>query len=283
VNAVTNLTQSRITRRFAKLRADKQAGLVAFVTANDPSPAVFRDILMGLPAAGADVIEVGMPFSDPMADGPSIQASSQRALKHNTSVRDVLAAVADFRRADADTPIVLMGYYNPIYRMGGEIFAKAAVAAGVDGVIVVDLPPEESEELDVHLRAHGLHLIFLTAPTSSDQRLPTIVQRASGFVYHVAVTGITGTKSADVDAVESAVARLRRHTKLPVAVGFGIRTPDAAKAIAAHADAAVVGSAIVDVIAKNLNPDGSAKPGLAAQVLAFVKSLAGGVRAGRAR
>jgi tryptophan synthase alpha chain len=268
----------RIARRFARLRDGKQAGLVTFVTANDPSPAVFRDIFLGLPAAGADLIEVGMPFSDPMADGPAIQASSQRALKHNTSVRDVLAAVADFRRKDNETPIVLMGYYNPIYRMGGAAFAKEAVAAGVDGVIIVDLPPEEAEELDVHLRAAGLHLIFLTAPTSSDARLPAIVSRASGFVYYVAVTGITGTKSADDKAVAEAVQRLRRHTDLPIAVGFGIRTPEAARAIAAHCDAAVVGSAIVDVIAKGLDGQGQATPGLAAKVLAFVKSLSGGVR-----
>ncbi|TAL01782.1 MAG: tryptophan synthase subunit alpha [Rhodospirillaceae bacterium] len=275
------IATDRLARRFAKLREEKHAGLVAFVTANDPTPDVFREIFAGLPKAGADVIEVGMPFSDPMADGPSVQASSQRSLKHNTSVRDVLEAVTDFRRADADTPIVLMGYYNPIYHMGPAVFAKAAVAAGVDGVIVVDLPPEEAEELDVHLRPLGLHLIFLTAPTSGDQRLPTIVRRASGFIYHVAVTGITGTKSADEHAVGDAVKRLRRHTDLPIVVGFGIRTPDAARAIAAHADAAVVGSAIVDIIAKNLNADGTPTPGLAAKVLAFVKSLSDGVRAAR--
>jgi len=268
----------RIARRFQKLKDAKQAGLVTFVTANDPSPQVFREIFHGLPAVGADLIEVGMPFSDPMADGPAIQDSSQRALKFNTSVRDVLAAVADFRRADDDTPIVLMGYYNPIYRMGGEVFAKAAVAAGVDGVIIVDLPPEESEELDVYLRAAGLHLIFLTAPTSSDTRLPAIVSRASGFLYYVAVTGITGTKSADDKAVAEAVQRLRRHTDLPIAVGFGIRTPESARAMAAHCDAAVVGSAIVDVIAKGLDAEGKPTSGLAAKVLAFVKSLSDGVR-----
>lgn len=272
----------RIPRRFAKLAQEKKAGLVAFVTANDPSPEVFAEILAGLPGSGADVIEVGMPFSDPMADGPSIQASSERALKFNTSLRDVLASVAAFRRKDSDTPIILMGYYNPIYRMGGEVFAQAAVAAGVDGLIVVDLPPEESEELEVHLRPNGLSLIFLTAPTSDDKRLPTIVGRASGFVYYVAVAGITGTKSAEESAVRDAVQRLRRHTKLPVAVGFGIRTPEAARAIAGHCDAAVVGSAIVDVIARNLTADGNPTPGLAAKVLAFVKSLSDGVRGARA-
>jgi tryptophan synthase alpha chain len=267
----------RIARRFAKLKQDKRAGLVTFITANDPTPGFFREILNGMPGAGADVIEVGMPFSDPMADGPSIQASSQRALKHNTSLRDVFAAVADFRKNDTDTPIVLMGYYNPIYHMGPDKFAKAASAAGADGLIVVDLPPEESEELDVHLRANNLNLIFLTAPTSDDVRLPAIVGRASGFVYHVAVTGITGTKSADAAAVGAAVKRIRRHTKLPIAVGFGIRTPEAARAMAQHCDAAVVGSAIVDIIAGGLK-DEKPVPGLANQVLGFVKSLADGVR-----
>jgi tryptophan synthase alpha chain len=189
----------------------------------------------------------------------------------------VLAAVAGFRARDAATPIVLMGYYNPIYRMGPAVFAEAAARAGVDGVIVVDLPPEEAEELDVHLRAHRLHMIFLAAPTSSDARLPAIVARASGFLYYVAVTGITGTKSADERAVKAAVARLKRHTAVPVAVGFGIKTPEAARAIARHCDAAVVGSAIVDVIAAGLNNDGSPAPGLAAKVLGFVRALADGV------
>jgi len=269
----------RIARRFDKLKQDKRAGLVTFVTANDPTPEVFKEIFAGLPDAGADVIEIGMPFSDPMADGPSIQYSSQRALKFNTSLKDVFAALAEFRKKDADTPIVLMGYYNPIYHMGCEKFAKAAAAAGADGLIIVDLPPEESEELDVHLRANGLNLIFLTAPTSDDKRLPVVVNKASGFVYHVAVTGITGTKSADAGVVKQAVERLRRHTTLPIAVGFGIRTPDAARAIAAHCDAAVVGSAIVDVISKGLDAAGKPENGLATKVLAFVKSLADGVRA----
>ena len=276
-----SVADDRLARRFAKLREANRAGLVTFVTANDPTPGVFREILVGLPGVGADVIEVGMPFSDPMADGPSIQASSQRSLKHNTSIKDVLALVSDFRKTDADTPIVLMGYYNPIYRMGPAVFTTAAADAGVDGVIVVDLPPEESEELEVHLRPVGLHLIFLAAPTSSDQRLPAIVSRATGFLYYVAVTGITGTKSAEAQAVREAVARLRRHTKLPIAVGFGIRTPEAARAIASHCDAAVVGSAIVDVIAKGINKDGSAPPALTENVLSFVKSLSDGVCAAR--
>ncbi len=267
----------RIAGRFALLKQKKRPGLVTFITANDPTPEVFAQILKGLPAAGADLIEIGIPFSDPMADGPAIQASSQRSLKHRTKVKDVLAAVTAFRASERDTPVILMGYFNPIYRYGSEKFARDAAAAGVDGVIVVDLPPEEAEELNVHLRACGLHMIFLTAPTSSDTRLPTILKVASGFVYYVAITGITGTASADEGAVKAAVARLRRQTALPVAVGFGIKTSAQARAIASHCDAAVVGSAIVDVIARGVAVDGKVEPGLAAKVLDFVKSLATGV------
>ncbi|MCB2107682.1 MAG: tryptophan synthase subunit alpha [Rhodobacteraceae bacterium] len=277
-----DLANTRLTRKFAAIKRRGTPGLVAFITANDPDPAVFKQILEGLPAAGADVIEVGMPFSDPMADGPSIQLSSQRALKHDASLKNLLATVTAFREQGEDTPIVLMGYYNPIYRYGPMEFAQEAAIAGVDGVIVVDLPPEEAEELNVYLRANGVHMIFLTAPTSSDDRLPAILEHASGFVYYVSVAGVTGTKVADEHGVRQAVARLRRHTKLPIAVGFGIKTPEAARAIGAHCDAAVVGSAIVDVIAGELNTDGTAKPGLATKVLTFVKSLADGVaHAGR--
>lgn len=269
---------SRISERFALLKKHRRAGLVAFITANDPNPEVFAEILEGLPSAGADIIEIGIPFSDPMADGPSIQAASQRALKHHTTVKTVLAAVEKFREDEIETPVVLMGYYNPIYRYGPQEFAEHASNAGVDGVIVVDLPPEEAEELDVHLRANNIHLIFLTAPTSSDARLPAIVGRASGFVYYVAIAGVTGTATADEHAVRKAVARLRKHTALPVAVGFGIKTPEQARAIAAHCDAAVVGSAIVDIIAKGVRADGTPEPGLSVKVLEFVKSLATGVR-----
>lgn len=268
---------NRIAQRFALLKKSRRTALVTFVTANDPTPDVFRQVLEGLPSAGADIIEVGIPFSDPMADGPSIQASSQRALKHNTRIKDVLAAVKDFRDVEMETPIVLMGYYNPIYHYGPQEFAQDAAAAGVDGVIVVDLPPEESQELDVHLRANNVHMIFLTAPTSSDERLPTILANARGFIYHVAIAGITGTKSADEKLVKEAVKRLRQHTLLPVAVGFGIKTPEQAKAMAAHCDAAVVGSAIVDVIAQGTNADGKPEAGLSGRVLEFVKSLATGV------
>ncbi len=268
---------NRIAERFALLAKHKRPGLVTFITANDPTPAAFMEIFEGLPSVGADLIEIGIPFSDPMADGPSIQASSQRSLKHGTDINDVLTAVSEFRRSEIDTPIILMGYYNPIYHYGNQEFAEGAAKAGVDGVIVVDLPPEEAEELNVHLRANGIHMIFLTAPTSSDERLPTILAQASGFVYYVAIAGITGTASADEGAVKTAVARLRRHTKLPVAVGFGIKTPAQARAISAHADAAVVGSAIVDIIGKAVSADGKVEKGLSVKVLEFVKSLATGV------
>ena len=265
---------SRIAQRFALLKKSRRSALVTFVTANDPTPDVFRQIFEGLPSAGADIIEVGIPFSDPMADGPAIQSSSQRALKHNTRIKDVLAAVKEFRDVEMETPIILMGYYNPIYHYGPQEFAQDAAAAGVDGVIVVDLPPEESQELDVHLRANNLHMIFLTAPTSSDERLPTVLANARGFIYHVAIAGITGTKSADEKLVKEAVKRLRQHTLLPVAVGFGIKTPEQARAIAAHCDATVVGSAIVDVIAQGTSADGKPESGLSVRVLDFVKSLA---------
>jgi tryptophan synthase alpha chain len=270
-------SDNRIAARFALLAKHKRPGLVTFITANDPTPAAFMEIFEGLPSVGADLIEIGIPFSDPMADGPSIQASSQRSLKHGTRIDDVLTAVSEFRRTEIDTPIILMGYYNPIYHYGTQEFAENAAKAGVDGVIVVDLPPEEAEELNVHLRANAIHIIFLTAPTSSDERLPTILKQASGFVYYVAIAGITGTATADEQAVKAAVARLRRHTKLPVAVGFGIKTPAQARAISAHCDAAVVGSAIVDVIGKGVGADGKVDPALSVKVLEFVKSLATGV------
>lgn len=267
----------RIKARFALLKKKGRPGLVTFITANDPTPEVFREILEGLPSVGADIIEIGIPFSDPMADGPAIQLSSQRALKHKTRVADVLAAVKAFREVEIDTPIILMGYYNPIYHYGVQEFAEQASAAGVDGVIVVDLPPEESEELTVHLHANGMHMIFLTAPTSSEARLPMILKQASGFVYYVAITGVTGTASADESAVKESVARLRHATDLPIAVGFGIKTPQQARAIGMHCDAAVVGSAIVDIIAKGIGSDGAVDRHLSFKVLEFVKSLAAGV------
>ena len=217
--------------------------------AGDPDLLTFERILADLPAAGADVIEIGMPFSDPMADGPAIQAAGLRALEQGTKLADVLASVRRFRERDQTTPVVLMGYYNPIYRYGAERFSRDCAAAGGDGVIIVDLPPEEAGELVPSLRAAGLDLIRLTTPTSDDKRLPTVLSDASGFVYHVAIAGITGTRSAAVAQVAEAVSRVKRHTTLPVAVGFGIRTPEQAAAIARVADAAVVGTALVETVA----------------------------------
>lgn len=272
---------SRIQQRFAALRSEGRAGLVTYLTAGDPDLATSTQLFGGLAAAGADLIEIGMPFSDPMADGPVIQEAGQRALKQGMTLRGTLALVRDLRRADDATPIVLMGYYNPIYRYGAENFARAAVAAGVDGVIVVDLPPEEDAELAAPARAAGLDVVRLATPTSDDRRLPAIVEHASGFIYYVAVAGITGTRSADAADVASAVARLRRFTELPIAVGFGIRTPEQASAVARAADAAVVGTALVQRVALDLDPDATAKPGLIDAVLADVRALAAGVRSAR--
>jgi len=272
---------SRIERRFAALHAEGRAGLVTYLTAGDPDPDTSARLFAGLPAAGADLIEIGMPFSDPMADGPVIQEAGQRALKHGMTLRRTLALVGELRRSDDATPIVLMGYYNPIYRYGPKGFAHDAVAAGVDGVIVVDLPPEEDAELTAPARAAGLDFIRLATPTSDDHRLPEIVEHASGFIYYVAVAGITGTRSAEAADVAAAVARLRRFTDLPVAVGFGIRTSEQAAAVARAADAAVVGTALVQRLAPNLNPDGTAKPGLIDAVLHDVRALGQGVRRAR--
>ncbi len=273
--------QTRIDRRFAALAEEGRAGLIAFVTAGDPDAGTSREILSGLAAAGADLIELGVPFSDPMADGPSIQASSQRALKAGASLAATLAMVKDFRAADDDTPVILMGYYNPIYVYGVDAFLADAKAAGVDGLIVVDMPPEEEDELCLPAIEAGISFIFLTAPTTGDARLPRVLEHTSGFVYYVSITGITGTKSAVIGDVRAAVERLRRHTALPVAVGFGIKTPAQAAAVAAVADAAVVGSALVDTVADNLDEAGKPRPGLAATVLALVGDLACGVRGAR--
>jgi tryptophan synthase alpha chain len=238
------------------------------------------EILKGLPAAGADLIELGMPFTDPMADGPSIQVAGQRALKAGMTVDGTFDMVRRFRKetGDDDTPILLMGYYNLVYQRGAERFCKEAAAAGVDGFILVDLPPEEADELKPHAEAHGLDTVLLTAPTTDDKRLPAVLKYSAGFVYFVSVLGITGTKSATEEAVATHVARIKRHTKLPVGVGFGIRTPEQAAAVARHADAAVVGTAIVDRVRAGLDSNGKPTPGLAAGVFADVKALAGGVR-----
>jgi tryptophan synthase alpha chain len=272
---------SRIERRFARLREQGRAGLVIYLTAGDPDPDTSLALFEGLAEAGADLIEVGMPFSDPMADGPAIQAAGQRALKGGMTLRKTLAMLRRLRERDPDTPYVLMGYYNPIYRYGAEAFARDAMAAGVDGAIVVDLPPEEDAELAGPARTAGLDIVRLATPTSDEARLPAIVTHASGFLYYVAITGITGTRSADTASVHRAVARLRRFSALPIAVGFGIKTPAQAAEVARAADAAVVGSALVDRLALNLDPSGNAKAGLVEAVLADIRALAAGVRSAR--
>jgi tryptophan synthase alpha chain len=269
----------RIARRFAALRSAGRAGLVAFITAGDPDYATSLALLKGMPGAGVDLIEIGMPFSDPMADGPSIQAAGLRALKGGQTLKKTLAMVEAFRAGDRDTPIALMGYYNPIYRFGVERFLAEAKRVGVDGLIIVDLPPEEDEELCHPALAAGINFIRLATPTTDDKRLPTVLENTSGFVYYVAIMGITGTRSAAESEIRRAVERLKRHTELPIAVGFGIRTPEQAAAVGAVADAAVVGSAIVDRIAADLDERGRAKPGLTTHVLDFVRTLSGGLRA----
>jgi tryptophan synthase alpha chain len=272
---------SRIEKRFVVLKKEGRAGLVTYLTAGDPDRDTSTRLFGGLADAGADLIEIGMPFSDPMADGPAIQDAGQRALKSGMTLRGTLAMVRALRRADDATPIVLMGYYNPIYRYGAEAFARDAVTAGVDGAIVVDLPPEEDTELLAPARAAGLDVIRLATPTSDDHRLPQIVHGAGGFIYYVAIAGITGTRSADSAEVASAVARLRRFTPLPVVVGFGIKNPQQAAAVARAADAAVVGSSLVQRLAINLDREGRAKPGLVDAVFADVSALAQAVREAR--
>jgi len=272
---------SRIAKRFAALKAEGRAGLVAYLVAGDPDLDTSTRLLEGVAAAGADLIEIGMPFSDPMADGPSIQAGGLRALKSGMTLKKTLALVKHLRGRDSDTPYVLMGYYNPIYRYGAEAFAQDAAAAGVDGLIIVDLPPEEEQELADPAEAAGLDLVRLATPTSDEHRLPAIVKRASGFVYYVAIAGITGTRSADAASVQRAVSRLRRFTDLPLAVGFGIKTPAQAAEVARVADAAAVGTALVDRLAQNLDPGGKARPELVAAVLGDIAALAEGIRGAR--
>ena len=270
----------RIAARFAALRAAGRGGLVTFVTAGDPDGDTSLAILKGLPAAGADLIELGMPFTDPMADGPAIQAAGQRALKAGQTMRKTLAMVREFRAQDQDTPVILMGYYNPIYHYGVDEFLADARDAGVDGLIIVDLPPEEDEELCLPALATGMNFIRLATPTTDDERLPTVLNNTNGFVYYVSITGITGTRSAEAGELEAAVGRLRRHTDLPIAVGFGIKTPEQAASVAGIADAAVVGSALVSHIAQGLDDAGKAKDTLVGDVLGFVAKLADGIRNG---
>ena len=271
-------TSGRIEARFAALREEGRAAFVPFIMAADPDYETSLDILRGLPAAGADMIEIGVMYSDPMADGPAIQAAGLRAKVGGARVTRTLDMVRAFREADPDTPIILMGYYNPIYIYGVETFLKDARAAGVDGLIVVDLPPEEDSELCLPALDAGMHFIRLATPTTDDARLPAVLANSSGFVYYVAVTGITGTKSADTSTIHAAVSRLKRHTDLPIAVGFGIKTPEQAGAIAEVADAAVVGSAIVQLIADNLDEHGKPRSGLVGKVLDFTRELSSGVR-----
>jgi tryptophan synthase alpha chain len=268
----------RIEQRFAALKHEGRAALVTFLMAGDPDPDTALAIVKALPAAGADVIELGMPFTDPMADGPSIQAAGLRALKAGQDMRKTLALVRTFRAADEATPIVLMGYYNPIYIYGVEAFLRDAKDAGVDGLIIVDLPPEEDEELCVPALRAGLNFIRLATPTTDDRRLPAVLANTSGFVYYVSITGITGAATPDPNRVAAAVGRIKRHTSLPVAVGFGVRTAEHARAIAGGADGVVVGSALVDALRAALDADGKATSRTVTAVTDLVKELAAGVR-----
>jgi tryptophan synthase alpha chain len=271
----------RIERRFAELQAAGRAGLIPFICGGDPDARTFATLLEGLPAAGADLIEIGMPFSDPMADGPAIQAGNLRALEAGMTLAGTLAAVRAFRARDDATPLILMGYYNPIYRYGSERFLQDAKAAGVDGLIIVDLPPEEDDELCLPALARGLCFIRLATPTTDDQRLPTVLTNTAGFIYYVSIAGITGSSKPEVEQVRAAAARLRRHTALPIAVGFGIRSPGQAAEIAGIADAVVVGSALVNQIASSLDDRGRPQPGLAEGVLERVRALAAAVQGAR--
>jgi tryptophan synthase alpha chain len=273
------MTETRIDRRFSALNKEGRAGLVAFVSAGDPDLATSQRILAGLPEAGADIIELGMPFSDPMADGPAIQASSLRALKSGQRMTKTLDMVVDFRKSNNETPIVLMGYYNPIYVYGNERFLADAVKAGVDGLIVVDVPPEADEELCLPAIKAGLNFIRLATPTTDEKRLPKVLANTSGFVYYVSITGITGAAAPDVSKVHTEVKRIKASTTLPVAVGFGVKTGDQAQAIAKGADAVVVGSAIVTAIENSLDEAGNATGNTVPAVLNLVKGLAAALRA----
>ena len=274
---------SRLHTRFAELKQQNRAALVTFVTGGDPDYATSLAILKGLPAAGADVIELGMPFTDPMADGPSIQAAGLRALRAGQTQIRTLELVRRFRESDQATPVILMGYYNPIYVYGVERFLADAKAAGVDGLIVVDLPPEEDDELCLPALQAGLAFIRLATPTTDDARLPVVLANTAGFVYYVSITGITGSATPDFGQVGAAIARIKQHTRLPVAVGFGVKNAEHAAAVAATgADGVVVGSALVDRIRASLDGDGRATAGTHEAVISLVGELARGVRAGRA-
>ncbi len=271
---------SRLTTRFAKCAGENRPALITFVMAGDPDRNAGEAILEGLPAAGADIIELGMPFSDPMADGPAIQMAGQRALAAGQTLKDTIEMVGRFRRTDAETPIILMGYYNPIYVYGVEKFVADCVAAGVDGLIVVDLPAEEDEELCLPALHAGINFIRLTTPTTDDRRLPTVLRNTSGFVYYVSMTGITGAAMTNRAAVGDAVKRIKSHTDLPVAVGFGIKTAEDAAVIGRDADGVVVGSALINAVAGSLE-DGKPTPETTRAIFATVGELADGVRRAR--
>ncbi len=272
---------TRIDRRFAELRKEGRAALVTFLMAGDPDPETSLTIAKALPGVGADVIELGVPFTDPMADGPSIQAAGQRALKAGQTLKKTLALVREFRKTDATTPLVLMGYYNPIYIYGVARFLSDAKEFGVDGLIVVDLPPEEDNELCLPALKAGLNFIRLATPTTDDKRLPAVLANTSGFVYYVSITGITGAAAPETGKVTSAVARIKRHTDLPVAVGFGVKTAAHARAIAEGADGVVVGSALIDALRPTLDQQGKATARTVPAVIDLVSELAQGVRGAR--
>lgn len=275
---MTDTFETRIDKRFKKLKAEGRAALVTFVTAGDPDLETAKAILQGLPGAGADVIELGMPFSDPMADGPAIQASSLRALKAGQRMRDTLTLVSEFRRSDQETPIVLMGYYNPIFVYQADKFLADAAEAGVDGLIVVDVPPEADDELCIPARAKGINFIRLATPTTDAKRLPAVLNNTSGFLYYVSITGITGAAAPDIADVHTQVARIQGATELPVCVGFGVRTPEQARDIAERADGVVVGSALVGAIESSLGPDGQATGQTVPAVLDLVGSLSAALK-----
>jgi tryptophan synthase alpha chain len=272
---------TRIAARFAELKRQGRGALIPFVEAWDPDAATSMELLRGMPEAGADLIEIGIPFTDPMADGPIIQAAGKRGLKAGVKVAHVLTMVREFRRDDAATPVILMGYLNPILSYGPERFCSDAAASGVDGLIIVDLPTEESDLLAPPARTHGLDIIRLVAPTTDDKRLPLVLDGSSGFVYYVSITGITGTRSATSEHLAAAIPRIRRVTDLPIAVGFGVRSPHQAAEAVRIADAAVVASALIDTLAANLDEHGRAKAGAVRKVLDQVRELAAGVRGAR--
>ncbi len=272
---------TRIDARFADLKREGRSAFITFLMAGDPDPATSLEIIKALPKAGSDIIEIGMPFTDPMADGPAIQAAGLRALKGGMTLRKTLDMVRAFRKGDAATPLVLMGYYNPIYIYGVDQFLTDAKSAGVDGLIIVDLPPEEDTELCLPAMKAGLNFIRLATPTTDDKRLPAVLANTSGFVYYVSITGITGSAKPDFSKVAAAVARIKRHTKLPVAVGFGVRSGEQARAIAEGADGVVVGTALVEAVRKSLDEPGKATAATVKAVADLVTELAAGVRAAK--